>query len=60
LWEGTLALSLAGQAIFVALMFNGLFRATWQLLHLPLKLKNATPLFTLIVLVSVAWAMVAI
>jgi uncharacterized membrane protein (DUF4010 family) len=59
LWEGTLALSLAGQAIFVALMFNGLFRATWQQLHLPLKLSNATPLFALIVLVCVGWALLA-
>lgn len=58
LWEGTLALSLAGQAIFAALAANGLFRAAWQQLHLPLKLCAASPVFILIVLTATAWAII--
>lgn len=55
-WEGTLTLSLAGQALFSALLVNGLLRAAWQQLHLPLRLCNAVPLLVLLGLTSLAYA----
>jgi len=60
LWEGSLMLSACGLALFLALLFNGVLRAAWQGLHLPLKTWNAHTILILILLINSALALLSL
>jgi undecaprenyl-diphosphatase len=59
LWIGTLSLSTIGQLMFLGLGFNGLLRATWKITHLPNRISSMNSFTCLLVLVSIAYALIA-